>query len=173
MLYTATTLDAPVAVRYPRGTGPGVAIQQEMQALPLGRGVVVREGRSGLALLAFGSLVAGAERIGERLDATVVNMRYVRPIDEELIDRIARKHHHVITLEENVVAGGAGSAVGEVLAAQGHRIALHHIGIPDRPISHGTREDCLIEAGLDLASLDRQIEAWWRPRRPRVVDAAS
>jgi 1-deoxy-D-xylulose-5-phosphate synthase len=172
MLFTATTLDGPAAVRYPRGTGPGVPIQQEMKALPLGRGVVLREGRSGLALLAFGSLVAAAERIGERLDATVVNMRFVKPIDEELINRIAGRNQHIITLEENVVAGGAGSAVAEVLSAQGHRSALLHIGIPDRPILHGTREDCLADAGLDLASLEERIDAWWRPRLPRVVDAA-
>jgi 1-deoxy-D-xylulose-5-phosphate synthase len=172
MLYTATTLDAPVAVRYPRGVGPGTAVQEEMRALPVGRGVVVREGRSGLALIAFGSLVASAERIGDRLDATVVNMRWVRPLDEDLIQRIAAKNHHLITLEENVIAGGAGSAVGEVLAAQGHSVALLHIGIPDRPILHGTREDCLREAGLDLASLEKQVDAWWRPRRPRIVDAA-
>jgi 1-deoxy-D-xylulose-5-phosphate synthase len=172
MLYTATTIKGPAAVRYPRGTGPGVPIQTEMRALPVGRGVVVREGRSGLALLAFGSMVAAAEHIGERLDATVVNMRFVKPIDEELIDRIAAKNQHVVTLEENVVAGGAGSAVGEVLSAQGHRIALLHIGIPDRSISHGSRKDCLAEAGLDLASLESKIDAWWRPRLPRVVDAA-
>jgi len=173
MLFTATTLDSPAAVRYPRGTGPGVAIQSEMHALPIGRGVVMREGRSGLALLAFGSMVASAERIGEQLDATVVNMRFVKPIDEDLIDRIAGKNRFLITLEENAIAGGAGSAVAEVLSAQGHRVSLLQIGIPDRPIAHGSRNDCLAEAGLDFASLQSQINAWWRPRLPRVVDAAS
>jgi 1-deoxy-D-xylulose-5-phosphate synthase len=173
MLFTATTLAAPTAVRYPRGIGRGVPIQEEMRALPIGRGVLVREGRSGLALLAFGSLLASAERIGERLDATVVNMRYVKPLDQELIDRVAKKNQHIITLEENVVAGGAGSAVAEVLSTLGHRNAMLHIGIPDRPIQHGTREDCLADAGLDLKSLEAQIDAWWRPRLPRVVDAAS
>ena len=173
MLFTATTLDGPAAVRYPRGTGPGVAVQSEMRALPVGRGVVVREGRSGLAILAFGSLVASAERIGERLDATVVNMRFVKPLDEDLIDRVAGKNPHFITMEENVVAGGAGSAVAEALAALGHAVSLLQIGIPDRPIAHGTREDCLAEAGLDFASLEAQVDAWWRLRRPRVADAAS
>jgi 1-deoxy-D-xylulose-5-phosphate synthase len=172
MLFTATTLDAPVAVRYPRGTGPGVAIQDAMRALPLGRGVVLREGRSGLALLAFGSLVANAERIGAELDATVVNMRYVKPMDEELIARVAAKNPHIVTLEENVVAGGAGSAVGEVLAALGAGGALLHIGIPDQPIPHGTRDDCLADAGLDLEALRARIDAWWRPMRPQMADAA-
>ncbi len=172
MLFTATTLDAPVAVRYPRGTGPGVAVQDAMRALPLGRGVVLREGRSGLALLAFGSLVASAERIGAELDATVVNMRYVKPMDEELIARVAARNSHIITLEENVIAGGAGSAVGEVLAALGADGALLHIGIPDRPIPHGTRDDCLADAGLDLDALRARIGAWWRPMRPQMADAA-
>jgi 1-deoxy-D-xylulose-5-phosphate synthase len=172
MLFTATTLDAPVAVRYPRGTGPGIAVQDAMRALPLGRGVVLREGRSGLALLAFGSLVASAERIGAELDATVVNMRYVKPMDEELIARVAARNPHIITLEENVIAGGAGSAVGEVLAALGAGGAVLHIGIPDRPIPHGTRDDCLADAGLDLEALRAQIGAWWRPMRPQMADAA-
>jgi 1-deoxy-D-xylulose-5-phosphate synthase len=170
MLYTATTLDGPAAVRYPRGTGPGVPIQAEMRALPVGRGVLLREGRSGLALLAFGSLVASARAIGERLDATVVDMRFVKPLDTELIDRVAAKNQHIITLEENSVAGGAGSAVGEVLAALGHRSALLHIGIPDRAIFHGTREDCLAEAELDLASLQAQVDAWWQPRLRRTAE---
>jgi 1-deoxy-D-xylulose-5-phosphate synthase len=170
MLFTATTLDGPAAVRYPRGSGPGVAVQEIMHALPLGRGVVLREGRSGLALLAFGSMVASAERIGAEVDATVVNMRFVKPIDEELIARVSAKHASIITLEENVVAGGAGSAVGEVLATLRSRSALLHIGIPDRPIPHGRREDCLTDAGLDLEALRAQIDAWWRPAQPLTAD---
>ena len=172
MLFTATTLDAPAAVRYPRGSGPGAAIQTVMHALPLGRGVLLREGRSGLALLAFGSLVASAERIGAEFDATVVNMRYVKPMDEALIARVAATSPYIVTLEENVVAGGAGSAVGEVLAALGRSCALLHIGIPDRPIQHGSREDCLAEAGLDLEALRAQIDAWWRPMRRQTAEAA-
>ena len=172
MLYTATTIDAPAAVRYPRGTGSGVALQSEMRALPIGRGVVLREGRSGLALLAFGSLVDSAQKLGEELDATVVNMRFVKPIDAALINRIATAHEHLVTLEENVVAGGAGAAVAEVLNAQGHRCAIMHIGIPDQPIAHGSRADNLADAELDLPSLRRRITAWWRPSVRRMVDAA-
>jgi 1-deoxy-D-xylulose-5-phosphate synthase len=172
MLFTATTLDAPAAVRYPRGTGPGTAVQAAMHALPLGRGVLLREGRSGLALLAFGSLVASAERIGVEFDATVVNMRYVKPMDEALIARVAATSPYIVTLEENVIAGGAGSAVGEVLAALGRKGALLHIGIPDRPIQHGSREDCLADAGLDLEALRAQIDSWWRPMRRQMADAA-
>jgi 1-deoxy-D-xylulose-5-phosphate synthase len=172
MLFTATTLDSPAAVRYPRGNGPGVAIQEAMRALPLGRGVVLREGRCGLALLAFGTLVASAERIGAELDATVVNMRYVKPIDEELIARVAARNSSIITLEENVVAGGAGSAVGEVLATLRYGGALLHIGIPDQSIQHGKREDCLADAGLDLGALRARIDAWRRPVRSQMADAA-
>ena len=171
MLYTGTTIDGPVAVRYPRGTGPGVALQAEMTALPIGKAVVRREGRSGLALLAFGSLVANAERLAEIYDATIVNMRYVKPLDDELIQRIARKHGSIITLEENCVAGGAGSAVAQALSAAGFSIPLLHIGIPDRFIAHGSREDCLVDAGLDLAGIRAQIDAWWRPTRLLTAEA--
>src|SRR5690349_19472747 len=116
MLYTATTLPGPAAVRYPRGTGPGVALVAEMTALPVGRAEIRREGKSGLLILAFGALVRSAEIIGDRLDATVVNMRFVKPLDEELVLRLAAKHNALVTVEENAVAGGAGSAVLELLA---------------------------------------------------------
>ena len=171
MLYTATTLPGPCAVRYPRGSGPGVPLQQEMAALPLGKAQPRREGRSGLVLLAFGSMLAVAEQLGERLDATVVNMRYVKPLDEELLQRLALKADGFVTLEENVVAGGAGSAVAESLSRAGFAVPLLHIGIPDRFIPHGSREDCLADAGLDPASVRARVEAWWRPSQRLAAEA--
>jgi 1-deoxy-D-xylulose-5-phosphate synthase len=161
MLFTASLLPGPSAVRYPRGTGPGVAIEREMTALAVGRAQVRREGRSGLALLAFGPMVDAAVKIGERLDATAVNMRFVKPLDEELILEIAARHQAIVTLEENVTAGGAGAGVGELLAAEGVAMPLMHIGIPDRFVEHGSREDCLAAAGLDFASVAGAVERWW------------
>jgi 1-deoxy-D-xylulose-5-phosphate synthase len=161
MLYTACTLEGPSAVRYPRGSGPGAPIAAEMTALPVGRGEVRREGRSGLALLVFGTLLESSLKIAERLDATVVNMRFVKPLDEDLVLSIAAKHRAIITVEENAIAGGAGSAVGELLTAEGVLMPLLHIGIPDRFIEHGSRDDCLALAGLDFASLAGTIERWW------------
>jgi 1-deoxy-D-xylulose-5-phosphate synthase len=161
MLYTATALGVPAIVRYPRGAGPGVALVEHMSALPLGRAQLRREGRSGLALLAFGPLLEPAKKVAERLDATLVNMRFVKPLDEDLIVSIAARHRAIVTLEENATAGGAGSAVGELLAAEGLHVALLHLGIPDRFIEHGSREDCLQAAGLDAASIAGAIERWW------------
>jgi len=161
MLYTATTLDGPAAVRYPRGQGPGVALVAELTALPLGKAQVRRVGTSGLLILAFGALVKSAELIGERLDATVVNMRFVKPLDEELVMRYAATHLALVTVEENAVAGGAGSAVIELLANCGNALPTLTLGIPDRFIEHGSREDCLHAAELDLASLETAIRRWW------------
>jgi 1-deoxy-D-xylulose-5-phosphate synthase len=161
MLYTASTLSSPSAVRYPRGTGPGAAIAAEMTALAVGRAQVRREGRSGLAILAFGALVESARKIAERLDATLVNMRFVKPLDEGLVIAMAARHRAVITIEENAVIGGAGAGIGELLAAHGVQMPLLHIGIPDRFIEHGTRETCLAAAGLDLAGLTATVDQWW------------
>jgi 1-deoxy-D-xylulose-5-phosphate synthase len=166
MLYTATTLSAPSAVRYPRGTGPGVPVSAEMAALPVGRAQMRREGRSGLAILAFGALVEPARKIAERLDATLVNMRFVKPLDEELTISIAARHRAIVTIEENAIMGGAGSGISEVLAANGSLLPTLHIGIPDRFIEHGTRETCLAEAGLDLAGLSSSVETWWALQTP-------
>jgi len=172
MLYTASTLGVPAAVRYPRGTGPGCALVEEMSALPVGRAQLRREGRSGLALLAFGSLVEPAQRVAERLDATLVNMRFVKPLDAELIASIGARHRAIVTLEENAAAGGAGSGVGELLAAQGLQVALLHLGIPDRFIEHGSREECLQAAGLDAPSIAGAIERWWSLQAPQASRAA-
>ena len=161
MLYTGTTLKSPSAIRYPRGSGPGVPIVAEMTALPVGVAQLRREGRSGLAILAFGALVDSAQKIAERLDATIVNMRFVKPLDEKMIVSIAARHRALITIEENAIMGGAGSGVSEVLAAAGLQLPTLHIGIPDRFIEHGTRETCLTRAGLDLAGLSSQVETWW------------
>jgi len=162
MLYTATTLPGPSAVRYPRGTGDGTALVDEMTALPIGRGEIRREGRSGLALLVFGTLLPAAQTIAERLDATLVNMRFIKPLDRELVLQVAAKHRAIVTIEENALPGGAGAAVAETLADAGVLIPLHLIGIPDRYIEHGSREDCLAAAGLDATGLAAQIEPWWR-----------
>jgi 1-deoxy-D-xylulose-5-phosphate synthase len=164
MLYTATTLSSPSAVRYPRGTGPGVPIVAEMTALPVGRGQVRREGRSGLAILVFGTLLESARKIAERLDATLVNMRFVKPLDEKLILSLAARHRAIITIEENAVIGGAGAGVGELLAAQGVQLPLLQIGIPDHSIEHGSRDTCLAAAGLDLAGLSASVDRWWTPQ---------
>jgi 1-deoxy-D-xylulose-5-phosphate synthase len=161
MLYTATTLAGPSAVRYPRGQGPGVALVAEMSALPVGKADVRREGRSGLLILAFGALVKSAEIIGERLDATVVNMRFVKPLDEELVMRFAGTHTALVSIEENAVAGGAGSAVIELLANCGTVLPTLTLGIPDRFIEHGSREECLAAAELDPGSLESAVRRFW------------
>jgi 1-deoxy-D-xylulose-5-phosphate synthase len=172
MLYTAVMLDQPAAVRYPRGRGPGVTVQRVMSSLPVGRAELRRRGASGLALLAFGTMVAPAAAVAESLDATLVNMRYVKPLDEELVASIAAQHVAIVTLEENVVAGGAGSAVLEFLQRTGHRVPVLQLGVPDSFIEHGSRDDNLQAAGLDGPSIRTAIDRFWRrPGVPRAVPA--
>jgi 1-deoxy-D-xylulose-5-phosphate synthase len=161
MLYTATTLAGPAAVRYPRGQGPGIAPVAAMSALPVGKAQIRRSGASGLLILAFGTMVHAAESIGEKLDATVVNMRFVKPLDEELVLRLCGTHTALVTIEENAVAGGAGSAVLELLANCGNALPSLNLGIPDRFIEHGSREDCLRMAELDQASVESAVRRWW------------
>jgi 1-deoxy-D-xylulose-5-phosphate synthase len=162
MLYTGVQIKQPCVVRYPRGQGPGVAVQTTMTALPVGKAQLRREGRSGLAILALGAMVPVCEHIAEQLDATVVNLRFVKPLDEELILKIAAKHKALVTVEENAVAGGVGSAINETLAAHGIAMPVLNLGIPDRFIEHGSREQCLTAAGLDLPSIETAINHWWR-----------
>ena len=162
MLYTAGQLDQPAAVRYPRGRGPGVPVEKTMQVLPLGRAELRRRGGSGLALLAFGTMVEAARPTAEALDATLVNMRFVKPLDESLIAEVAASHRAIVTLEENALAGGAGSAVLEVLQRLGSTVPVLQVGVPDAFVEHGSREDNLAAAGLDLASVRATVERFWR-----------
>lgn len=159
MLYTAYRHDGPAAVRYPKGRGPGAEVQRTMSAIPMGQSITLRVGRD-VALLAFGSMVAPCIGIAEHLDATLVNMRFVKPLDRRAILDAAGRHRVLITVEENAVAGGAGSAVGELLASEGVTAELHHIGLADSFIQHGTREECLQQAGLDEAGILRQVQAF-------------
>jgi len=172
MLYTGTTLPGPSAVRYPRGQGQGVVPVDEMTAIPVGRAQIRRMGTSGLLILAFGSMVKAAEVIGERLDATVVNMRFVKPLDEELVLKLAGTHRALVTIEENAVAGGAGAAVIELLANCATNLPTLTLGIPDRFIEHGSRDDCLAAAELDLASLESAVRRF-REHLPQTKAAAS
>jgi len=152
MLYTGFKLNQPAAVRYPRGTGPGVTIQKEMSQLPIGKAEMRRKGKD-VAILAFGTMVQPCELVGEEINATVVNMRFVKPIDESLIINICENHQQIITVEENVIQGGAGSAVNEVVAAYGIKREIANHGLPDRLIQHGTRDDMLRDAGLDYKGI--------------------
>jgi 1-deoxy-D-xylulose-5-phosphate synthase len=171
MLYTGVTLDGPSAIRYPRGCGPGAPLDTAMRALPLGKAEIRRRGR-GIALLAFGAMVPVAEEVAAELDATVVNMRFIKPLDEEMVLSIAGSHALLVTLEDNAVMGGAGGAVAECLAARRAEVPLLNIGIPDHFIEHGSREECLAAAGLDAASILESVRAWRRRPELRTVGEA-
>jgi 1-deoxy-D-xylulose-5-phosphate synthase len=164
MLYTATTLPGPAVVRYPRGQGPGAVSAAPLAALALGRAHLCRSGASGVALLVFGAPLGAAAVAAARLDATLVNMRFVKPLDRELLTAVAASHQALVTIEENVVAGGAGSAVAEALAAAGVKIPLLQLGIPERLIERGSRASCLAAAGLDAPRLMARVERWWQRR---------
>ena len=159
MLYTGYLHEGPASVRYPRGKGPGVAVIKTMTALPLGKAEIRHHG-SRIAILAWGSMVTPALAAGKQLGATVVNMRFVKPLDEELLLELAKSHDLFITVEENVLSGGAGSAVNNFLQAQRILMPVLNIGLPDRFIEQGTREELLAICGLDSQGIIGQIEAF-------------
>jgi len=162
MLATAFSLDQPAAVRYPRGSGPGAGIVKELSSLPLGKGVVRRRragGGGSVAILAFGSLLKPALEAGNELDATVVDMRFVKPVDAELAAELAGTHGLLVTIEENAVLGGAGSAVAEALAARAIVTPLLHLGLPDRFVDHGDQAQLLASIGLDKAGIVAAVRA--------------
>ena len=148
MLSTAYALDCPSMVRYPRGSGTGAIPSTQLDTLPVGKGEVRRHGK-GVALLAFGTLLAPALAAGDEIDATVANMRFVKPIDADLIVELAGNHSLLVTLEENAVIGGAGSEVERVLAERGLNVPVLRLGLPDRFIDHGEQGQLLAELGLD------------------------
>ena len=157
MLYTGFQLNAPVAVRYPRGTGPGRALVPEMQALPLGKGEIRRRGVR-VAILAFGSMLAACMAAGEKLNATVANMRFVKPLDEDLIRSLCADHEFLVSVEENTISGGAGSAVLEFMQKQGIGRRFLQLGLPDRFIEHGEPGRLLKDCGLDADGVRVSIE---------------
>ncbi len=160
LLSTGYRHEGPAAVRYPRGTGPGVTVQTDLDPLPIGKADVRRQG-SRLALLAFGALVPAAEHVGTVLGLTVVNMRFVKPLDRALLLELAKTHDGFVTLEDNVVAGGAGSGVAELLNAEGVTLPMLHLGLPDAFQHHASREDLLAEAGLDVDGIQTALRARW------------
>ena len=147
----------PAAVRYPRGTGPNAQISVSLDAVPLGKGIVRREGH-GVALLVFGVQLVAALEAAEQLDATVVDMRFVKPLDEALIKRLAGDHKLFVTIEENAVMGGAGSAVGEFLAAAQLDVPLLQLGLPDSYIEHGQPAQMLAECGLNADGILQAVQ---------------
>jgi 1-deoxy-D-xylulose-5-phosphate synthase len=158
MLYTAFLHDGPSAVRYPRGAGIGAEVIRAFSAIPFGKGEVRRHGRR-IAILAFGTVLAPAVAAAEALDATVVNMRWVKPIDRALVRELAATHDALVTVEEHVVMGGAGSAVAEAMAEEGVVRPLLQLGLPDRFIDHGDQAQLLRDAGLDAAGIERSVRA--------------
>jgi 1-deoxy-D-xylulose-5-phosphate synthase len=158
MLTTGYRHTGPAAVRYPRGTGPGIVVQPALTELPIGQAEVRRKGRH-IALLSFGSLLSEVLLAADHLDATVVNMRFIKPLDETLLLELANSHDLLVTVEDNVVMGGAGSAVNETLLARQHPIPTLNLGLPDRFQEQASREELLTEAGLDSDAIIAAVES--------------
>jgi len=166
MLSTGHHYSGPAAVRYPRGSGPGAAVQPALDTLPIGKAELRRRGRQ-IALLSFGALLPAAETAAAELDATLVNMRFVRPLDRELIVELAKTHQAFVTLEDNAVMGGAGSGVAELLAEHGITLPILHLGLPDAYLEHASREQLLAEVGLDSAGIVASVMARF-PQIPEI-----
>jgi 1-deoxy-D-xylulose-5-phosphate synthase len=158
MLTTGYLFPGPAAVRYPRGSGPNAAIEQALTPLEIGKGVIRRQGQK-VALLVFGVQLREALIVGESLNATVVDMRFVKPLDAELVRQLASEHDLLVTIEENSIMGGAGSAVSEFLAAENLLKSVLHIGLPDSYVEHAKPTQMLAECGLDAAGIEAAVRA--------------
>ncbi|MEW5755096.1 MAG: 1-deoxy-D-xylulose-5-phosphate synthase [Pseudomonadota bacterium] len=163
MLTTAFLHNGPAAVRYPRGGGIGVSVDPALAPLPVGKAEIRRQGGGRVAILNFGALLAPALAAAERLDATVVNMRFIKPLDIERVLQLAHTHQVLVTLEDNAIEGGAGSAVNELLAAQVNRPKIINLGLPDRFVDQGSRDELLAECGLDAAGIVASITPHLNP----------
>ncbi len=174
MLSTGFRYNGPAAVRYPRGSGTGVDAGHDLDTLPIGQAELRLRGRH-VALLAFGATVAAAEQVGRELGLSVANMRFVKPLDRALLLELAKTHEGFATVEDNVVAGGAGSGVSELLAAEGIALPVLHLGLPDAYQHHASREDLLAEAGIDADGIRRSLLARWPQLlgQTRTLSAAS
>jgi len=168
MLSTAYAHQGPAAVRYPRGAGTGVAVQNNLDTIPMGRGELRREGK-GIAILAFGTMVAPSLGAAEKLNASVANMRFIKPLDVELVKQLAASHDALVTVEEGCIMGGAGSAVAEALAAAGIVKPLLQLGLPDRFIDHGDVVQLLAGCGLDADGIAASIVQRFGQDQPRLV----
>ncbi|WP_145494396.1 1-deoxy-D-xylulose-5-phosphate synthase [Yersinia bercovieri] len=158
MLHTGYHHNGPAAVRYPRGNGTG-ALLEPLEIMPIGKGIVRREGEK-VAILCFGTLLAQAQQVADSLNATLVDMRFVKPLDEELVQEMAASHEFLVTVEENAIMGGAGSGVNELLMAKRQLVPVLNIGLPDYFVPQGEQDEMRAEFGLDAAGIQRQIEAW-------------
>lgn len=170
MLYTGFMYDGPVAVRYPRGVGPGVEVQDKMASLPIGKGEIKREG-SKIAFLAFGSMITASLEAAEHFDATVANMRFIKPLDQQLILDIASRHDVIVTTEENAVMGGAGSAINELLVGMIDCPRIINIGIPDKYIEQGSRNEVLEMAGLSPKAIIERVRNELLVNLPHTLSA--
>ncbi|MFV1871773.1 MAG: 1-deoxy-D-xylulose-5-phosphate synthase [Oleiphilus sp.] len=156
MLYTGYQHAGPACVRYPRGTGPGVNIESTMSALPLGKSRAIRQGQK-IAILSFGTLLDAAKETADHLDASLVDMRFIKPLDKQVIEELSKSHQLLVTIEENVVAGGAGSAVSELLEHLKIRTPVIHLGLPDAFLPHGKHKELLAQNGLDSKGMTAAI----------------
>ncbi|MBW9334111.1 1-deoxy-D-xylulose-5-phosphate synthase [Herbaspirillum sp. RU 5E] len=168
MLSTAYQYPGPASVRYPRGAGIGAAVEKTLETLPLGKGEIRRQGED-VAILAFGSLLAPALGAGDKLNATVANMRFIKPLDVELVKQLAASHDALVTVEEGCIMGGAGAAVSEALAAAGINKPVLHLGLPDRFIDHGDAVQLLAQCGLDADGIAQSIIQRFGKDEPKLV----
>ena len=159
MLYTGYQHPGPAAVRYPRGIGSGVEAEQTMQLLAQGKARIVRNGEK-LAILAFGPLLHQCQAVAAERNATLVDMRFIKPLDEAMLLQLVADHSHFVTIEDNALIGGAGSAVNDVLLRQGCNVKVLNLGLPDQFVKHGSQQEIYAELGLDSEGISKQISAF-------------